>query len=286
MTDLREQLTRAGLLIPGGLDGIVGRGGIFEEVLLRFNALLSRTAAEADAEAVHFPPVMHRPDLERNGYLKSFPHLAAALHAVPPAGGTGDAGDQATGLMMVPAACYPIYPMLSTRGLLPPGGVLLDVHSWCFRREPSAEPTRLQSFRMHEHVRVGGPADVLAFREAAMETARALYAALQLPFTMEVANDPFFGRTGRLLASSQRERSLKFELLIPVNDGAEPTACCSFNYAEDLFTQTWGIAPADGGVAHSACVAFGLERTTLALFRHHGLDPSRWPAAVRAALGG
>ena len=39
-------------------------------------------------------------------------------------------------------------------------------------------------------------------------------------------------------------------------------------------------------VAHTACVGFGLERITLALLRHHGLDLAAWPEAVRdLALG-
>ena len=38
---------------------------------------------------------------------------------------------------------------------------------------------------------------------------------------------------------------------------------------------------ADGEVAHTACVGFGMERIALALFRTHGLDPERWPRRVR-----
>ena len=43
---------------------------------------------------------------------------------------------------------------------------------------------------------------------------------------------------------------------------------------------------ADGEVAHSACVGFGMERIALALFRTHGLDPATWPVSVRAARSG
>lgn len=41
------------------------------------------------------------------------------------------------------------------------------------------------------------------------------------------------------------------------------------------------IAQADSKVPHTACVGFGMERTTLALFRHHGPDAKAWPANVR-----
>ena len=46
--------------------------------------------------------------------------------------------------------------------------------------------------------------------------------------------DPFFGRSGRMLAASQREQALKFEVLVPIA-GPEPTAVASFNYHQDHF---------------------------------------------------
>ena len=47
---------------------------------------------------------------------------------------------------------------------------------------------------------------------------------------------------------------------------------------------TYGITTADGGPAHTGCMAFGEERVTLALFAAHGLDVDDWPAEVRARL--
>ena len=67
-----------------------------------------------------------------------------------------------------------------------------------------------------------------------------------LPFDVDIANDPFFGRTGRLLAASQREESLKFELLVPIHAKEHPTACVSFNYHRDLFGHAWKIETAIG----------------------------------------
>jgi len=102
---------------------------------------------------------------------------------------------------------------------------------------------------------------------------------------VDVANDPFFGRTGKLLATSQREETLKFELLVPIASKDSPTACVSFNYHRDLFGRAWKIETATGEVAHTACVGFGVERITLALFRHHGFAIGDWPRQVRDALG-
>jgi seryl-tRNA synthetase len=142
----------------------------------------------------------------------------------------------------------------------------------------------MQLFRMREYVCVGTPERVQAFREDWLARGPDLVETLGLPHHLDAANDPFFGRAGKMVASSQRDQGLKVELLIPVNDGASPTACLSFNYHLDHFGSTWGLRTPDGEVAHTACVGFGLERLTLALLRHHGSDLGGWPPAVRTAL--
>ena len=55
----------------------------------------------------------------------------------------------------------------------------------------------------------------------------------------------------------------------------KPTAVSSFNFHQDHFGSTFGIQLHDGTVANSACLGFGLERITLALFRAHGMDAPR-----------
>jgi seryl-tRNA synthetase len=77
---------------------------------------------------------------------------------------------------------------------------------------------------------------------------------------------------------------LKFELLIPVRSAEAPTACMSFNYHRDHFGTTWGIDTEAGEVAHTGCVAFGIDRLALALFATHGVDLDKWASSVREAL--
>jgi seryl-tRNA synthetase len=109
--------------------------------------------------------------------------------------------------------------------------------------------------------------------------------ALGLPATSVVANDPFFGRVGRMLAANQRDESLKVELVVHLYDGlGDGTAVVSCNCHLDHFGQNFDIETADGGVAHSACVGFGMERIALALLKHHGLDTAHWPASLREVL--
>ena len=83
---------------------------------------------------------------------------------------------------------------------------------------------------------------------------------------------------------SQLEQSLKFELLIPLRSEEQPTACMSFNCHLDHFSTVWNLKTEDGNKAHTGCVAFGMERLGLALFKSHGLDLAKWPAAVRENL--
>ena len=88
-----------------------------------------------------------------------------------------------------------------------------------------------------------------------------------------------------MMAVSQLEQALKFELLIPVRSADKPTACMSFNYHRDHFGVTWGLRDRGGEAAHTGCVAFGMDRLAVALFCIHGVEPTRWPAAAKRALG-
>jgi seryl-tRNA synthetase len=191
-----------------------------------------------------------------------------------------------TRVVLTPAACYPIYPVMARRGPLPADGRTIDVLSYCFRHEPSLDPGRMQMFRQREYVRLGSAEQVMAFRQMWIERGSLLVNLLQLPVEVDLANDPFFGRGGKIVADSQRAQALKFELLIPVADPRGKTACLSFNYHMEHFGAIWKIACEDGAVAHTGCVGFGMERITLALFRHHGLDVNAWPDDVRALLWG
>jgi seryl-tRNA synthetase len=291
----RAGLVAHGFLIPTGVKGGDGHGAKFEDLLERFDALVMREAAADGAEPLHFPPIVARTLIERLGYLGNFPQLAGSIHsffgdeaAARELAALADAGErweqflEPAETMLLPAACYPVYPVFS--GLLPEGGRLVTVRNWCYRHEPSDEPTRLQSFRMREFIRCGAPDAVREWRDAWLERGLALLRELGLAAASDVANDPFFGRSGRMMAASQRDQRLKFEIVVPVISQEKPTAVCSFNWHQEHFTSTFGIRRHDGAVAHTACLGFGLERVTLALIRTHGFEPAGWPADVRARL--
>jgi seryl-tRNA synthetase len=137
----------------------------------------------------------------------------------------------------------------------------------CFRREPSRHLDRLQSFRMREYVCIGSPDDVSDFRERWMVRGPGHRRDLGLTFKVDYASDPFFGRVGQMKAVSQKQQSLKFELLVPLRSEEQPTACMSFNYHRDHFGTTWDIVDAahHGEPAHTGCVAFGMDRLAVAM---------------------
>jgi seryl-tRNA synthetase len=87
-----------------------------------------------------------------------------------------------------------------------------------------------------------------------------------------------------VMAVSQLQQALKFELLIPYYPGARPTACMSFNYHREHFGHVWGMQDSGNEPAHTGCVAFGMDRLAVALFANHGVDVEKWPASTRRAL--
>ena len=291
----RDELLEHGLLIATGVPGLYGRSGDLEDTVERVDRAVAAAGASDRAEVMRFAPILNRTHFERSGYLKSFPHLAGTIHSfggterehrdvlqAVEAGGDWSAAFPAAPVVLTPAACYPVYPALT--GRLPAAGRLVDVMSYCFRHEPSEDPGRMQMFRMHEHVRAGEASMVIAWREEWVRRARAFTTRLGLDARQEVASDPFFGRGGQLLALNQREQRLKIEVLVPVASNERLTAVISLNYHQDHFGSLFDITQADGTVAHTACVGFGLERLALALYRRHGFERARWPSRVREAL--
>ena len=296
--EFRERLVAAGLLLPSRVPGVTGQGPVFVDLRRRLDARIDALIAPEQPVRMEFPPLEPRHDMESIDYLTSFPQLAGAVFGFdgdePQALALAETARQhedwsghltQTGIVMVPAACHPVYPALASAPL-PADGLTVDAGAaWVFRNEPSDDPCRLQAFHQREVVRLDSPDAVGAWRDRMRDSALALLLDLGLPAAFDEANDPFFGRSGRVLARSQRAQKLKFEILVPVG-GDQPTAVASFNAHGDHFAHTFGLHRADGGEVHTACLGFGLERLVLALLFTHGLDPQQWPDEVLAELGG
>src|ERR1700729_1691244 len=183
----------AALLLPSEIEGIYARTEAFEDVVRSLAAFISRQR-EPGTEVVSFPPVMSRRQLERSGYLKSFPHFLGCICCLSGSEaevrGTVErfeAGEpwtdalDAADLVLTPAAFYPV---VASRGEVPVTGLMFDVASDCFRREPSRDLDRLQSFRMREYVCIGTPEQIDDFRKRWMKRAQELAQQLGLPYHM------------------------------------------------------------------------------------------------------
>lgn len=289
------ELVGAGHLIPSGVPGLYGRSGTFEGVIEHFERLITRAGADQNAEVMRFPPILSRKTYTATDHIETMPQLLGSVHTFDGAEAEHSQmvhlmheGEDWTGtlvptdVVMVPAACYPLYP--TATGTLPKGGRTVDLRTFVFRHEPSDDPARMQIFRQREYVRLGTPEEAVAHRDEWIRRGLEIHRSLGLDVRQELANDPFFGRGGRVMKATQREQDLKFELVVPITSDEKPTAITSSNCHLDHFGVAFDIRTSDGEVAHSACVGFGLERVALALFRTHGMDPDDWPAEVRSVL--
>ena len=293
--DLRAALFGAGLLVETKTQGLYHRSGDFEGVLQGVERYAAAQRTDATAPRSWFPPIMAREDFLLTDYLRSFPDLVGSIDVFT-GGDTEhkellaeleDGRDWTRSLtpaevVMSSSICHSLYGTLPTE--IPAGGLLHECCGFAFRHEPSIDPARMQSFRMYEFVLVGTPDEAVAHRDRWLQIGMESLSALGLPVRSDAANDPFFGRVGRMLKANQLHAELKYEVLIDLTDD-KPTAISSANYHEDHFGLPFGMRTPDGEIAHSACFGYGLERITLALFATHGLSLPDWPEGVKSALG-
>lgn len=286
----RDALLASGLLLSGGVDGVYHRSNAFEQIVRALEAYVSAAGAGEFGGQLYFAPVQDRTTIERSGYVSSFPNLIGAVTAIPEDSASRAVRDPSswtellapTELSLSSAVCHGLYPLLAGKVLDSPSN-LFELHGWVFRREPSADPARMQTFRQLEFVFVGSADGAIAHRDGWLARGRDLLADLGLDVDTQVANDPFFGRASSMLAEIQLEKELKFEVLAPISSDV-PGAIASANYHETHFGEAFDISLSNSVPAHSACFAFGLERTALALLRRHGHAIDQWPEAVRRRL--
>jgi len=293
--EFRASLLDAGLLVNSGVDGIFQRSFTFESIVRGVESYASNAGDAPANQRFFFAPVMPLATLVSSGYAHSFPNLMGVVSSfagsdreLPAFLGKLDTDDHwmseltASDVALSSAACHPLFSNFSHQSI-PEEGLLYEIQGVCFRHEPSIDPARMQSFRQHEFVYLGTSDGALAHRDKWIELGSDLLRELGLDVQVVVANDPFFGRAGRILANGQIEKELKFELTAPISSDA-PGAIASGNYHEDHMGRVFDITILAGGPMHSACFGLGLDRITLALIYAHGTDVSQWPRDVRALL--
>jgi seryl-tRNA synthetase len=297
MAEFRMMLLESGLILCAGDGDIAGYSAEFEKILDSVSRLVGNLFPEMQPEILKFPALITRKSLERSRYMEGFPQLGGVVHCF-----CGDArahqqmlacigenGDWSryltpTGTALTPASCYPVYPLVATRGRLGEGGCFIDVSSYCFRHEPSIDPIRLQMFQQREFVCIGQTEYVEAFLEKWLTRSLATLRSCGLEVESDLACDAFFGRFRSMLSDAQKAERLKMEVLVPISH-AGLSACGSSNNHKTHFSAAFDIRLETGELAQTACAGFGLERLALALIRRHGTVLSKWPDGVRMMLG-
>ncbi len=274
-----RRLISGGWLRPSGVAGLLSFAPKFETVMARLQALLTTAGPSDSPGPCWYPPVVPLADIERAEYTQAFPHLLGTVHALPPeasaAGMPQDGARVPADVVLAPAVCYSVYPQLSDRVLEEP--FFCDAMGYCYRHEATSELGRFRSFRMREFVVVADEDTAWQWRDSWITRCEALFAGLGLTFSVQPAADPFFGPGARFMSSSQIEQHLKYEFVAGVHETDPGTAIASANCHKDHLGHRFGIGLADGGPAHSSCMAFGLERTVLALIHAHGDELADWP---------
>ena len=258
---------------------------------------LGMGAVEQDNPGV-WPADLYR----RINYLAEFPQqaiLAAGVapnHADREAVATAYGADQAYDTVamdrhMAPAAfglqsavcdcCY-----YAVRGRGDYGPTLLTTRNKVYRNECSASGSldRLTAFTVRDIMFLGDRDFVLARRDRMLDLARDFLAELELDAALASANDPFFGGDALTKAVFQNAAELKYELLVRLPFAGTDLAIGSVNLHQDFFGRSLDITGPDGAPVWSGCLGIGFERLVYALYAQFGLDTTRWPAALRAAL--
>jgi seryl-tRNA synthetase len=264
---------------PTAVPGVALLPAGFEELVTDLRRSIDALADDEDGDIVALTatPVIPRATIERAGYVADFPNMIGTVHTFqgnekewlklrPLARSGGDwlTEQRPTDVVLSPAACYHVYPTIADSRI--DGPRRFRVECYCYRHEATHEVGRLRSFRMREFVYVDTPDACLAWRDRWRERVAQWLSGLGLDVRTEVASDPFFGRIAKLMKQSQTEQNLKLELTAPVTDDSR-VAVASANCHKDHLGQAFAITTADGAVAHTACMAFGLERIALALIQ-------------------
>jgi hypothetical protein len=284
--------------------GVFALGPLVSRLINYFEGQFLDLAGAFAAQPYRFPTLIPASYLERVNYFRAFPHsLTFVTHLREDLDVIDQFAQQAAcdehGLntssesfariqaLLSPAVCYHLYFALADRPL-PGGQMVATAVGNCFRYEAINLSTleRLWNFTMREVIFVGDKDFVLHNREIARQRMSKTLQEIGLAYRVESANDPFFIGEFRKQAAFQSAFQLKFEIRarLPFKDST--LAVGSYNYHQDFFGRSLNITLPDGSPAHTGCVAFGLERVAFAFLAQFGLEPDKWPPAVREAVYG
>lgn len=295
--DVSGALLARGDLVRLG-DGQYALTGILLDLLDYFDRSIQSIGGDVGAQEYRYPAIIPIGAMQRLQYLASRPEClnfisrlredidvidAFSEEARAVTDRVDLAGRVETDCMSPVAICLHAFHQLQDADLGAPRRII-GAAGKCMRYESARMDTlrRLRDFTMREVVCVGTQKEVAAFRARARALAEERLAEWGLRSTVMTASDLFFTREFAGQATFQKAFDLKLELRAAL-DGGEDLAIGSLNNHRDFIGKGFAIR-AGGEPAHSACLAYGLERCVFAFVTQHGLNPAHWPDGVAGRL--
>lgn len=301
--DPQPALERKGEVVSIG-PGLFAFRGDFLRVRTVLDSVIRSTAGRHGAAELAYPALWPVQMLQSIDYFHDFPQLVILAAGVAPGydartvfaerfrkesstkaiACTAENGLAPASNVLAPTVCDCCYWLL--RGQRTVTDQTWTIHGQVFRNEasPDRRLDRLTAYTMREIVMVGREAFVMERRETFIDETIKLITALDLACDIVVADDPFFCNDALKKNAFQNIAHLKYEVRIPLC-GEASTAVASINLHNDFFSRNYDFEAADGSRPISACIGFGYERFTYALFCRHGPELARWPRQVTDFLG-
>ncbi|MFE0181247.1 class-II aminoacyl-tRNA synthetase family protein [Streptomyces olivaceus] len=283
--------------------GVSIHSGLMADLYFGLERTFRRVGQKLGAREVRLPSLLGTETLLRAGYLRANAHqvnYVFHLHEDGPAvarfaescspesGNVRISGIPSSSsepeAVLSPAACQPLYHMLSGQQLAQPFLVTGQVQ--CFRYESRATDglRRAREYGVREVVHVGCRSETDSFRERLLEACWELVESFELRGKLETASDPFFLDASAQYRVFQLAVECKHELQLAVGSDGDSVAVASVNHHGDHFGRAWQIRAEDGQIAQSCCLGFGIDRWCLAVFSQFGFEPRTWPARLQKVL--
>lgn len=262
------------------------------------DSLFKSRATQLGASDLVLPTLMSYSHLHRSGYLQDFlhhvhlvSHLPEQMEVLERLKVSGQASEQVgkellpPEYVLSPTVCHHLYCALAEQGLKSNLFAATAMCS-CFRHEGRATRglRRLREFRMREIIFLGQPVEVSTQRSRMLQLLQELLTLLDLQASLVTASDPFFAD----VYSKQRLFAVSFETKIEVKaylpGDQDWFAIGSLNAPKDYLTKRFDIRTPDGQLAHSCCLAFGLDRFCLAVLAQCGIEPEDWPKPLQEEI--
>lgn len=254
-------------------DGRFIFGDEFNKIMQLLDTIILSWAFEDGAKEIFYPDFYDIDDLKKCNYINQF-HTQCYFSSVSLKDTFEEECLSNTKFINNPSICMHSYIQHQNLVIEDNTPIIITAKGKCKRNEINGflSLERLLDFTMREIIFIGNEKYVLSKRMEYIARINQLIKNLQIEGNVSVSNDPFFVKKDRIKASFQRKFKLKYELIIRNYDNGHDVAVASFNYHNINFSKAYNIHLDNGGLAHTACMAFGLERFAYTYITQVGIE--------------